>query len=202
MGGIADAHERAGRESWDEFRARVGDDLLGAYLRGERVSVPFKFWRITLDTNVVAAGEAGVAVTRVRAPFLRGDRLRFELHRRGLLDALGRACGIHTSDTGESDFDRTFAAKTNDEDKLRQLLGDGEIRRLIRAQPSINLEVRDGDGPFGARLPEGVAELCLRAAGFVSDPAQIRQLFALMALLLERLGQIGSAQERDPGVTL
>jgi hypothetical protein len=76
------------------------------------------------------------------------------------------------------------------------------IRRLIRSQPSINMELRDGDGPFGATLPEGVGELVLRASGFVTDAGRLRRLFGLFALTLDRLCETGAACGDEPGVTL
>lgn len=189
-------------QTWDEFRARVGACGVEEYLRGGCVRVECGRWRVTLDANVVTAGGAGVAVTRVRAPFVSLDGFRFKLNRRGLLDALARLCGIHTSETGESEFDRDFHIETNDEAKLRRLFADAEIRRLVRAQPEMNLEVRGGDGPLGARLPEGVCELCFRAPGFVSDAERLARLFALFALTLERLSALGSARECGPEVSL
>jgi hypothetical protein len=199
---LEDAPGRVGAESWEEFRARVVACGVEEYLRGECVSLTCGAWRVTVDSNVVTAGGAGVAVTRMRAPFVGLDGFRFKLHRRGLLDALGRLCGIHTSETGESDFDRGFHIETNDEPKLKRLFADGEIRRLVSAQREMNLEVRGGDGPLGARLPEGVCQLCFRAPGFVSDPERLARLFALFALTLERLRALGSAAECGPEVSL
>jgi hypothetical protein len=193
---------RVGEECWEEFRARVAGGGVEKYLRGECVSVGCGRWRVTLDANVVTAGGAGVAVTRVRAPFVSLDGFRFKLNRRGVLDRLGRLCGIHTSETGESDFDRDFHIETNDEPKLRALFADADIRRLVSSQREMNLEVRGGDGPLGARLPEGVCELCFRAPGFVSDPERLARLFALFALTLERLRALASARECGPEVTL
>jgi hypothetical protein len=189
-------------ESWEELCARVAACGVEKYLHGECVSLKCGDWRVTLDANVVTAGGAGVAVTRMRAPFVSADGFRFKLNRRGLLDTLGRLVGIHTSETGESDFDRDFHIETNDASKLRRLFADAELRRLVRAQPAMNLEVRGGDGPLGARLPDGVCELCFRAPGFVSDAERLARLFALFALTLERLRDLGSARTCGPEVSL
>jgi len=193
--------ERVGEETWEQFCGRV-DAAVAGYLRGGQARVTYKNWCVTLDTNVVPAGAAASVVTRVRAPFAGGRGFRFKLQRRDLLDALAARLRIHSSETGQADFDREFVVRSDDDAKVRRLFEDPDIRRLIRSQPSINMELRGDDGPFGATLPEGVDELVLRASGFVTNAEQLRRLFALFALTLDRLCRIGSAREDGPGVTL
>ncbi|MDQ3744135.1 MAG: DUF3137 domain-containing protein [Acidobacteriota bacterium] len=193
--------ERVGGETWDEFCGRV-DAAVAGYLRGGQARVTYKNWCVTLDTNVVPAGAAASVVTRMRAPFAGGRGFRFKLQRRDLLDALAARLRIHSSETGQAGFDREFVVRSDDDAKVRRLFADPDIRRLIRSQPSVHMELRGGDGPFGATLPEGVDELVLRASGFVTDAERLRRLFALFALTLDRLCRIGSAREDEPGVTL
>src|SRR5687767_11122293 len=195
------APERVGSETWPQFCGRV-DAALSEYLREGRAVVPYRNWRVTLDTNVVPAGAAAAVVTRMRAPFVGRWRFRFKLQRRDLLDALARRLRIHSSETGQSDFDREFVVRSGDDEGVRRLFDSDDIRRLIQSQPSIVLEARGDDGPFGASLPEGVDELVLRAPGFVTDAERLRRLFALFALLLERLCEMGAACDDDPAVRL
>ncbi|MFL6335957.1 MAG: hypothetical protein ACJ754_21830 [Pyrinomonadaceae bacterium] len=193
--------ERVGSETWAEFCGRV-DAALSEYVRAGRARVRYKCWCVTLDTNVVPAGAAAAVVTRMRAPFVGRGRFRFKLQRRDLLDALARRLRIHSSETGQTDFDREFVVRSENDEAVRRLFDPQEIRRLIQSQPSLNLEARGGDGPFGASLPEGVDELVLRAPGFVTDAERLRRLFALFALILDRLCETGAACEDEPGVTL
>ena len=199
--GSFEAPERVGGETWGEFCGRV-DAAVAEYLRAGRARVRYRGWCVTLDTNVVPAGAAAAVVTRMRAPFVGRGRFRFKLQRRDLLDALARRLRVHSSETGQSDFDREFVVRSDDDEAVRRLFDSRDIRRLIQSQPSINLEARGGDGPFGASLPEGVDELVLRAPGFVTDAERLRRLFALFALTLDRLCETGAACADEPGVTL
>ena len=201
MGSSVEVPERMGEESWEEFCGRV-DAAVAGYLRGECARVRYKNWCVTLDTNVVPAGAAAAVVTRMRAPYASRGAFRFKLQRRDLLDALARRLRIHTSETGRPDFDREFVVRSDDEPRVRRLFEDAFIRSLIQSQPSINLEARGDDGPFGATLPEGVGELVLRAPGFLTNAAQLRKLFALFALILDRLCAMDSARTDEPGVSL
>ncbi|HEY0169879.1 MAG TPA: hypothetical protein VGB98_02415 [Pyrinomonadaceae bacterium] len=193
--------ERVGDETWAEFCGRV-DAALAEYLRAGRARVRYRHWCVMLDTNVVPAGAAAAVVTRMRAPFVGRGRFRFKLQRRDLLDALARRLRLHSSETGQSDFDREFVIRSGDDEGVRRLFDSPDIRRLIQSQPSINLEARGDDGPFGESLPEGVDELVLRAPGFVTDAERLRRLFALFALTLDRLCETGAACHDEPGVTL
>ena len=201
MSSIDEVPERVGDESWEEFCRRVDAGVAG-YLRGAAARVRYRNWCVTLDTNVVPAGAAAAVVTRMRAPYASRGAFRFRLQRRDLLDALARRLRIHTSETGQSDFDREFVVRSDDEERVRRLFEDPAIRRLIKSQPSINLEARGDDGPFGASLPTGVDEIVLRAPGFLTDAAQLRRLFALFALILDRLCAMDSARTDEPGVSL
>jgi hypothetical protein len=201
MGSMQGVPERVGDETWAEFCGRV-DAALAGYVRAGRARVSYRGWCVTLDTNVVPAGAAAAVVTRMRAPFVGRGRCRFKLQRRDLLDALARRLRIHSSETGQTDFDREFVVRSENDEAVRRLFDSADIRRLIQSQPSINLEARAGDGPFGASLPAGVDELVLRAPGFVTDAERLRRLFALFALILDRLCETGAACEDEPGVTL
>jgi hypothetical protein len=199
--GSVEVPERVGSETWAEFCGRV-DVALAEYVRTGRARVSYRSWCVTLDTNVVPAGAAAAVVTRMRAPFVGRGQFHFKLQRRDLFDALARRLRIHSSETGQSDFDREFVVRSENDEAVRRLFDSPDIRRLIQSQPSINLEARAGDGPFGASLPDGVDELVLRASGFVTDAERLRRLFALFALILDRLCETGAACEDEPGVTL
>jgi hypothetical protein len=73
---------------------------------------------------------------------------------------------------------------------------------LMEAQPRIRVQVKDDEGWFGTRFPDGVDELYFVAVGVIKDLELLRGLFDLFAALLHQLCNIGSAYENDPGVTL
>ena len=62
--------------------------------------------------------------------------------------------------------------------------------------------VKDDEGWFGAKFPEGVDELYFAVAGVIADVTRLKLLYELFAETLDRLCAIGSAYERDPGVAL
>jgi hypothetical protein len=105
-------------------------------------------------------------------------------------------------EAGHADFDREFIIQGNDENKVRLLFGNAEIRRLLEAQPAIHLEVKDDEGWFGTAFPEGVDELYFQVAGVIKDVERLKTLYELFAETLNHLCHIGSAYEDDPRLAL
>jgi hypothetical protein len=103
---------------------------------------------------------------------------------------------------GDDFFDEKFVIKGNDEERIRQLLSDDKLKQLIDMQPRITLEVRDDEGWFGTKFPDGVDQVVFQCVGVMKDTDKLKSLFYLFSVLLGRLVEIDSAYEHDPGVRL
>ena len=99
-------------------------------------------------------------------------------------------------------FDERFVIKGNHEDKIGLLLKDDRLKELIETQPRILIEIRDDEGWFGPKFPEGVDELYFQCVGVLKETHLLKGVFDLFACLLERLVQIDSAYEDDPKVQI
>ena len=96
--------------------------------------------------------------------------------------------------------DDAFVFQGSDEQKVRELVRDPKIAAALRALPHVQFEVKDDEGWFGPKFPDGVDELYFESRGTIKDIAQLKQIFDLFADSLHRLCAIGSAYEREPGV--
>ena len=158
-----------------------------------------KSWTVTLDTY--STREA--VFTRMRAPFVSRDGFRFRIYRKDLFSGLGKGLGMQDIEVGHSArFDDDFIIQGNDEPKVRALFANPEIRALIQEQPKIRLELKDDEGLFSTRFPEGVDELHFLTLGLIKDVGRLKRLFDLFAEALDQLCEIGSAGPEDPGVAL
>lgn len=92
--------------------------------------------------------------------------------------------------------------KASDENKIRELLAEPQIRELINRQPRFHLEVKDDEGWFGKSFPEGVDELYFRVPGVIRDVDQLKGLFDVFAEVLSRLCVIGATYQGGPNVEL
>lgn len=189
---------------WRELCQKIGADFVdGGFWKGDKVEVQHKEWTITLDIYIVSTGKTSQSYTRMRAPFVNQDGFRFQIYRKGLFSGLGKALGMQDLEVGHSlHFDEDFIIKGSDEAKVRGLFANDEIRRLLSAQPRIKLEIKDDEGWFGQRFPEGVDELCFTATGVIKDVDRLKEIYDLLAEVLDELHRLGSAAPEDPGVAL
>ena len=169
---------------------------------GGRVVARVAEWEVVLDTYTVSTGGSAVTFTRMRAPYVNRDGLRFTVYRAGWLTNLGKMLGMRDIEVGDAAFDDAFVVKGTDPSKLRDLVAYGRVRELMMAQPQIRLRVKDDEGVFRKVFPEGVDELYFECVGVIKDIDRLKALYELFAEVLAGLCAIGSAYERDPGVQL
>lgn len=191
-------------EIWRQLCEQVGGDFFsGSLWKSSQVQVHHKHWTLTVDTYEQPRGKhGGTTYTRMRAPYVNKDGFRFTIYRRGFFSDLGKLFGMQDVEVGDPEFDEAFIIKGDDEEKLRKLFANPRIRQLLGQQPRIHLSVRDDEGWFKARFPEGVDELYFREIGIIKDIDRLKTLYDLFAEVLDHLCQIGSAYEDDPGVEL
>ena len=191
------------QEIWRQLCAEIGAQYVeGGFWKGDKVQATHGPWTITLDTYTVSTGKSSIVYTRMRAPFADTEEFRFTVYRKGIFSDAGKWFGMQDIEIGDEDFDRDFILKSNQEPKLRELLGSTKIRELISQQPQIYFAVKDDEGFFGSSFPGGVDELYFQVVGIVKDVERLKLLYALFAETLEQLCRIGSAREDTPNLSL
>src|SRR5262249_38380238 len=158
-------------EVWQELCQQIGADFIaGGFWKGAKVQAHVKSWTITLDTYAVSSGHAQHVYTRLRAPLCSRSDFRFQIYRKSVFSGLGKMLGMMDIEVGQSlHFDDDFIIQGNDESRVKWLFADAEVRRLLEAQPKVRLELKDDEGLFRQRFPEGVDELCFTTHGILKD---------------------------------
>ncbi|MCY3549837.1 MAG: DUF3137 domain-containing protein [Candidatus Poribacteria bacterium] len=197
--------------SKDNIWAQIATDIGGEFIEGGFCSTDVLIykhgeWQILLDTytDIVSTGATTTSTTytRMRAPFINKDGLYFKISRQGFLSSIGKFFGMQDIEIGDPFFDKQFVTKSNNPEKIKLLLANSRIKELCQSQPRIHLSIKDDEGWFGPDFPEGVDELYFERAGVIEETAQLKTLFGLFCLILERLVQIDSAYADDPQITL
>jgi hypothetical protein len=188
--------------SKDEIWSQVAKEIGGRYdarapLGAGVVRRRSGGWEITLDTYKTGSSTTHT-YTRMRAPFLTRDGLTFAIEREGMISAFLKRFGQQDIEIGDPCFDKAFLVKGNDETKVRELLRDSRIQKLIQAQPEVRFRIRADAGVFNERFPDGVHELYFEMTGVVKEAERLKSLFALFSLTLERLVEIDAAYEGAP----
>lgn len=192
-------------EAWSQLAEEIG----GQFLRmtpeyvtrggtGSTVHLKVEKWSISLEAfreRAPADAESGVEQVRLRAPYEDRDGFRFTIYRKNLLTGIGKLFGAQDVETGDAAFDDEFVVKSNDEAKARALFAKQRLRELVRAQPYVYFQIRDGEtSPGKTLLGAAAAELYfLLRYDQMNDVARLKSLFELFAETLRQLRAIGSA---------
>jgi hypothetical protein len=186
-------------EVWRQLSEEIGAEFIeGGFWKGSKVQAHVGPWTVTLD--ICNDGES--QSTRIRVPYVNPEGFRFTIYRKGFFSNLGKLLGMQDIEVGDPEFDEAFIIKGNDEGKVCGLFANPKIRQMILAQSRIRLEVKDSEGWFGPKFPEGVDELHFQVLGVIKDLERLKTLFDLFAAVLDQLCRIGSAYKHEPGVEL
>lgn len=191
------------REVWQQLSEAVGGRFVkGGFAVGDKVEVQHGEWTLTLDTYIVTTRKVTIPFTRMRAPFVAASDFRFRVYRKSVFSGIAKRLGMQDIEIGDAPFDEGFIVQGASETRVRRLLSNARIRELIAAQKDIELGVKDDEGWFGSKFPEGVDELYFSVSGIIKDIARLESLFDLFAETLDELHRIGAARTQPPKVTL
>ncbi len=190
-------------EIWSQISRDIGGEFIdGGFWGKDVLAYKHDEWQILLDTFTVSTGKSSTTYTRMRAPFVNKDGLYFKIYRENIFGKAGKFFGMQDIVIGDPFFDEKFIIKGNDENKVKMLLLNDKLKELIDLQPRVSFEIRDDEGWFSQKFPEGVDELYFQCVGIIKETSLLKGLFDLFSLTLERLVRIDSAYENDPGVIL
>ena len=191
-------------EVWKKLSTELNANFVdGGVWQTSKVEVSHGPWTVTLDAFIVQAKDAPLPYTRMRAPYVNSGGFRFSLQRRSFMHDLAvKLGGMQDIQVGHKDFDDAFIVSASSEQKIKELLASDRIRDLLMAQPQIVLSVKDDEGWFGPKFPDGVDELQFVCGGHITDMDRLKALFDLFAETLDRLCEIGTATEASPQIKL
>jgi hypothetical protein len=190
-------------EIWAQLSQEIGAEYSkDGFFKNGKVVVNHKNWDITLDTYTVHANNANITYTRMRAPFVNKDGFRFRIYRKSVFSWFGKLFGMQDIELGDTFFDNDFIIQGEPESQVVRFFSNYKLKQKIQELPEIYLQVKDDEGWFKQKFPEGVDELYFQVRGVIKEKERLKQLFDLFAFVLDELCKIGSAYEKDPEITL
>lgn len=189
-------------EVWKQLARELGGEYTHSFWRGSQLYAKAGGWTVHLDIRIVPIGKVMIPFTRARTRFLTRDGLRFRIYRETFISELGKLLGMQDITIGDPEFDDRFIIKSNNEERVKQVLANGTLRKLLLAQTANpDLQVNDRTN-FGISLPEGTFELHFQVPGTVKDLGQLKGIYEVFGETLEQLTKIGSAEPaEDPEQT-
>jgi hypothetical protein len=188
---------------WRQFAKEInGNYIEGHYGKADKVEIVCNKWAIIFDTYAVSnpfssRHETSGEFTIIKVPFFTHDKFQFSIKEKGILNSIGKLFGAQDIQIGDSEFDKRFVIKGNDENKLLLLFSNRKIMELISLQKNVALEVVDEEGFWGTKLPEGVFEITYVIDGVVTDIAHLKSLYDLFVELTNQFYSIGSSLDKE-----
>ena len=185
------------------IRQQLAEELDADYVKKgffsqDKVVAYHRNWMITLDLYTVSTGNSQVTYTRMRAPYVNRDDFQFHIYRKSIFSGMGKMFGMQDIEVGYPQFDQDFIIQGNDERKLKMMFENPVVREFISVQPQISLKIKEDNGWFQEKFPDGVNELYFEVPRIIKDIDRLHDLYELFAEVLEHLCAIGTAYEDDP----
>lgn len=203
MGFLRDFFGPSKDEIWSQIATEIGGEYIdrGFWMKDDLL-FKHKEWEIVLDTFTRSTGKHSTTYTRLRAPFVNKDKLRFNIYSEGFFSSIGKFFGMQDIEIGDKFFDEHYIIQGNDGQKIRQLLRSEELKALIINQPNFNVKIKDDEGWFGQDFPVDVDQLYFECTGVITERRALLNLFELFSAILDRLVRIDSAYKDDPEIRL
>ncbi len=204
MGAMREIFGPSKKEIWKQLSLQLENSeyIEGGFLKSDKIVARIKNWIVTLDTYTVSTGQTTIIYTRIRAPYVNKDGIRFKIYKSGIFSGMGAALGMQDIEVGNPEFDEAFVIKGNNEEKIKELFKSLQLQKLMLMQSRFHLEVKDDEGWFGTTFPEGVDELYFSIPVVLKDINQLKGLFEIFSEVLNQLCILGSAYDSHPGVEL
>ncbi len=198
MGFLRDIFGPSKEEIWTQIAKDIdGKYEDGGFLGTDVLRYHHKQWEVLLDTYSTG-GKNKRTYTRLRVPFLNKNDLFFEIYREHFFTPVGKFFGMQDIQIGDTLFDDNYVIKGNNEYIIKKLLRDKELKKLFDSLPKVNVKIKNGDGWFADKYPEGVNILNFESIGVIKEKVVLRNLFELFSAILDRLVHIDAAYKEDP----
>lgn len=141
---------------------------------------------IYLDIEIDLGGgfEGGYATTSYRAPIVNATNFKFAVHEEHFTDEIGKFFGMQDVETGYPDLDDHLIIKTNNDDKVRSLFADDDVRRIFVTLENFDLGIHRHDVEG---TDEKQAFLELNIEDGITDIATLRQLYHAFYVVLKSI---------------
>ncbi len=179
---------------WQQF----AKESRGTYspISDARVEFPYKDFKITFDAythyTVVGGSSYEHEYTRGLVEFISPDGFKLLITQQGFIDNVGKLFGAQDIQIGDTQFDKKFMVKSNDETKALLTLSNNSILKALQQLKTIRLDITNDEGIWSEKPKEGNFMLYYVLDGKITHIDQLNKLYSLFADTLDTLTKINS----------
>lgn len=176
-----------------------GNYIEQKYDKLQKAKFQFNGFNIIFDyhINYISGTVYQQKFTRITASFIALNDFQFQIYRNDLISSITKFFGSQDFEIGNSEFDKAFVIKTNNEFKMKSLLTNNEIMKAIQRQEDINFHISKQRGIWEEKLPKNEFELSFYSEKIIEDIEQLKSLLDLFKETLNHLIEINSIQAKS-----
>ena len=184
--------------AWNKISNEIGAEYKkGSFFKSDVLELNHRESIITLDYYTVSTGNSTITYTRMRSPLTNKNSFYFNIYRENIFSSIRKKFGMEDIIIEDKFFDDKFIIQSNDKDKIKFILKDDKLKKLIHSQPRISFKIKDNKGWFSRYFPKGEDELYFECPMVIKDEKLLKNLFEMFSRFLDLLIQIDSGSLTD-----
>ena len=184
--------------AWNKISNEIGAEYKkGSFFKSDVLELNHRESIITLDYYTVSTGNSAITYTRMRSPLTNKNSFYFNIYRENIFSSIRKKFGMEDIIIEDKFFDDKFIIQSNDKDKIKFILKDDKLKKLIHSQPKISFKIKDNKGWFSRYFPKGEDELYFECPMVIKDEKLLKNLFEMFSRFLDLLIQIDSGSLTD-----
>ena len=177
--------------AWNKISNEIGAEYKkGSFFKSDVLELNHRESIITLDYYTVSTGNSAITYTRMRSPLTNKNSFYFNIYRENIFSSIRKKFGMEDIIIEDKFFDDKFIIQSNDKDKIKIILKDDKLKKLIHSQPKISFKIKDNKGWFSRYFPKGEDELYFECPMVIKDEKLLKNLFEMFSRFLDLLIQI------------
>lgn len=117
----------------EEIWNQIGEDLKANEFAYTAV-INYRDKKVLFNLEIDPGGgfEGGYQTTMLRSELQHSGDFKFALHHQGFLEEIGKFFGMQDIETGYPEFDKKVIVKSNDEEKVKSIFSNADIRTAFK----------------------------------------------------------------------
>ena len=197
-------HSRA-KENWKSLADEIqGKFINGGFWKTDKVTFNYRSTEITLDIFSKGNGRNARTYTRIICPYITKNRFTFEISSENTITYAAKYVGINDIEIGDVKFDAEIYLQSNQKKRLLTFLDTKYLQeKFLEAFEGTDLVLKINDAHpvfFLKKIPTKILWIQIENVGIEEDIVILKQWFTLCKLTLDRLIEIGEAEDIDPNI--
>ena len=159
----------------------------GKAWHSDKVDLPYQGSKITADYYTLWSGKYSQIFTRIVSEVKAVENFALSICSQNLFSKIEKLFGGQDVETGKSDFDKAFMIKSNNEFKVKTLLQNANLQKMLLKQKNLNLDLSKSNGIWISKLNTGISELSIYVEEEIKEVDKLKDLLDLFQLIMSEL---------------